>query len=165
MKNGRPLKFKTVKDLQKRIDAYFKRCDEHTRPWVTKQGTVIQVPDPIPYTVTGLAEALDTTRQTLLEYQGEVAGREKKVPGFADAIRKAKLKCERFAEESLWQPKIATGVIFNLTNNYGWRNKQEVEDKKTYEVTGLEDMNDEQLDGLIKGLQNRVGKGTSGEAA
>lgn len=119
MAAGRPLKFKSVEELQAKIDAYFAACDSHTSSYVLKTGEMIQIPDPKPYTITGLAIALDTTRETLLDY-GE---REE----FSDAIRKAKLKCQNCAEESLWKPKIATGVIFNLVNNYGWKNKTETD--------------------------------------
>ena len=76
------------------------------------------MPDPIPYTITGLALHLGTNRQTLINYENR--------DEFFDAINTAKLRCEHFAERSLWQPKIATGVIFNLKNNYGWRDQREV---------------------------------------
>lgn len=116
MSVGKPLKFKTPKSLQKKISDYFKFCDEKNRP----------------YTITGLALFLDTSRQTLLEYEGEVEGRDGRDPLYADAIRRAKLRCQAFAEESLWTPKVATGVIFNLKNNYGWRDQKdfEISDKR-----------------------------------
>jgi hypothetical protein len=118
-KVGKPLKFKTVAILQKKIDEYFRKCDEHKAPYVIKGGEVIMIPDPIPYTITGLAEELDTSREGLINYQNR--------DEYFDAIRRAKLKCERFAEESLWKPKVASGVIFNLKNNYGWKEKNEVD--------------------------------------
>ena len=104
--SGRPLKFKTVEELQAKINAYFKKCDSRKATIVLKNGMKAKVPNPRPYTVTGLAIALGTNRQTLINYQEK--------DEFFDAIAQAKLKCENYAEESLWMPKIATGVIFNL---------------------------------------------------
>jgi len=50
---GRPLKFKTPEELEKRIEEYFKYAKENN-----------EVP-----TVSGLAWYLDTNRQCLLRYQ------------------------------------------------------------------------------------------------
>jgi hypothetical protein len=47
---------------------------------------------------------------------------------FIDTIKRAKDKVENSVEEGLLSGKYnATGAIFNLKNNYGWRDKQEVE--------------------------------------
>lgn len=119
MPAGRPLKFKDIEGLQKEINKYFDDCDNRQRKEVTKNGDVIYVPAPRPYTVTGLALALETNRETLINYENR--------DEFFDTIKNAKLKCENFAEESLWTEKIAAGVIFNLKNNYGWKDKVEVE--------------------------------------
>ena len=118
MPAGRPLKFKSVEELQDKIDEYFRWCDARKKKFVTKDGQVIDVPDPRPYTITGLALWLKTTRDLLLDYEER--------DEFSDTIRMAKLRCQNFAEESLWTPKIASGVIFNLTNNYGWKNQSNV---------------------------------------
>ena len=37
------------------------------------------------------------------------------------------MKCQQYAEEFLFVGKNAAGVIFNLKNNYGWRDKTEQE--------------------------------------
>lgn len=100
---ARPLKFQNAEELQQKIDEYFEMCDEKGKP----------------YTISGLAYFLGTNRQTLLNYEE----REE----FFDTITRAKAKIEAFVEESLWQPKIATGVMFNLKNNFGWQDKQALE--------------------------------------
>ncbi len=101
---GRPLKFESVEDLESKIKAYFTECD-----------TVEE-----PYTITGLAVALDTSRQTLCEYEER--------PEFVDTIKRAKDKCEKQIEVMALKGKYnSVFSIFNLKNNYGWKDKQESE--------------------------------------
>lgn len=102
MPAGRPLKFQSVEELQTQIDAYFKqRADMH-----------------LPFTVSGLALWLDTTRETLMDYQA----RDK----FSDTIKRAKLRCADYAETEMYLGKSPAGPIFAL-KNFGWTDKKEVE--------------------------------------
>ena len=104
MAGGRPLKYKNVKAIQKDIDMYFDECDKDGRP----------------YTVSGLAFALGTNRQTLINYEEKEE--------FFDTIKNAKARIEMYNEELLYDKNAPTaGVIFNLKNNYGWKDKQEIE--------------------------------------
>lgn len=157
---GRPLKFKSVEDLQKRIDAYFAKCDPHAEDvteWVQARDAkgalkkdenglnyLVEVShkvmtEQVPYTITGLALELGVSRQTLLEYQGEVEGREKKDPRFADTIKDAKTRIEHFTEQMLFSPS-PTGTIFNLKNNYGWKDKTEVDNNISGDVQFINDV-------------------------
>lgn len=116
---GRPLKYTNVEDMQKDIDKYFAECDEKQKP----------------YTVSGLAYALGTNRQTLINYEDKSE--------FIDTIKSAKAKIELFNEEMLYSKDVSTtGVIFNLKNNYGWKDKQEIE----AEVNGAVSINIELSD-------------------
>lgn len=115
---ARPLMFETVEELSERISEYFHQCDTNIKVRFTKDGDPIEVPDPKPYTISGLAYFLGTNRQTLLNYEE----REE----FVDTIRAAKARIEAFVEESLWTPKIAQGVVFNLKNNFGWKEQQDI---------------------------------------
>lgn len=103
MPGGRPLKFTSLTELQEAIDQYFTDAKENKEP----------------YTITGLALALDTSRETLLDYEAKEE--------FSDTIKRAKLKCHNYAENFLYTGKNATGAIFNLKNNYGWRDKTETD--------------------------------------
>jgi hypothetical protein len=104
MSGGRPLKYKSVKEMQNAIDKYFDECDRENRP----------------YTVSGLAYALGTNRQTLINYEDKEE--------FIDTIKRAKARIECYNEELLYSKDAPTaGVIFNLKNNYGWKDKQEIE--------------------------------------
>lgn len=109
---GRPPKFESKEQLQSLIDAYFSSCWD-----VDDKGKKTQIR---PYTITGLANALDTTRETLLDYEEK--------DGFSDTIKKAKQQCEQYVEEYLFTGKNTAGAIFNLKNNYkAWRDKVENE--------------------------------------
>lgn len=104
MPGGRPLKFKTVQDLEDQIKQYFKNCDSIEEP----------------YTITGLAVALDTSRETLCNYEE----REE----YFDTIKRAKDKCEKYLEINALKGKLNPAFsIFNLKNNYGWKDKNESE--------------------------------------
>jgi len=136
---GRPLKFTNVEELQKQIDAYFSSCDSHVEDvteWVQARDSqgklkkdknglnyLIEVThkvytEQIPYTVTGLALALGTNRSTLVNYEAR--------DEFFDTIKRAKTKIEDFAEQRLYGSN-PTGTIFNLKNNYGWKDKTETD--------------------------------------
>ena len=106
---GRPLKFKNVKELQDAIDGYFLSCEDPEKP-----GVFIR-----PLTITSLAVYLDTSRETLLNYETK--------DEFFGTIKKAKEKIHAWTEEQLYRNTQVTGVIFNLKNNYGWKEKTESE--------------------------------------
>ena len=73
-----------------------------------------------PYTISGLADALDMSRQSLLNYS--------KKEEFFDTITRAKRKCEVYAEEQLFDKSGVNGAKFSLANNFeGWKEKQEIE--------------------------------------
>ena len=71
-KGGRPLKFETVLALKQQINDYFNRCDPHfemrrVSDGHDKEGHAIFTEkevstSQVPYTITGLARALGTTR-------------------------------------------------------------------------------------------------------
>lgn len=96
---GRPPKWTTVEQLQKDIDAYF--ADTPKEEW----------------TITGLALALDTSRQTLVDYGHK--------DEFTDAVKKAKMKVENGYEIDL-KKHGRSGTIFAL-KNFDWRDKQETD--------------------------------------
>jgi len=109
---GRPPKYKTPEEMQEAIAAYFVEIDTHNTTFPLNQR---------PYTITGLAMAIDLTRQQLIDYS------QKKDGEFLDTIKKAKQKVERFNEEQLYRTSQVTGVIFNLKNNFDWKDKTETD--------------------------------------
>lgn len=115
---GRPRKYKNVEELQLLIDEYFRVCDEMRRP----------------YTITGLALFLDMDRKSLLRYEKEYEDE------FCHAITRAKERVQEFVECCLFKKGIAQGVIFNLKNNFGWQEKQEIETNVNNLVTIIDDL-------------------------
>ena len=103
-KVGRPKLYEDVEQMEKDIEKYFKECDKKDKP----------------YTVSGLAYALDMDRRSLLNYS--------KDEKFFPTIKRAKQKIEQQLEEKgLMGISNATFTIFNLKNNFDWVDKQEQE--------------------------------------
>lgn len=128
MAGGRPLKFKTVEDLDEKIEAYFSECKETDKPM----------------TITGLALALDTTRETILDYEDRKE--------FSDTIKRAKLRCQEYTENYLYTGKNATGAIFSLKNNYGWVDRTEVDNNVNVGVQ----ISGRQAEQLLAARRNRT---------
>ena len=113
--NTNALKYKTQEELQKGIDAYFNMCDEKEKP----------------YTMSGLALSLGIDRTTLVRYGDRDL--------FANQIKNAKQRVQAQLEENALMGKgNAVFTIFNLKNNYGWRDQVEV--KNDNELTKLDEL-------------------------
>ena len=103
---GQPKKYNSVEELEKKVNQYFLNCDIEGKP----------------YTMTGLAIALDMDRRSLLNYRKEAAYEK-----FFPIIKKARDKVEESLERKLLTDSTVTGVIFNLKNNFDWKDKQEID--------------------------------------
>lgn len=134
-------KYQTVEEVQVLIDKYFEGC---FKPVYNSEGEIIHdengeiVKKQVrPFTISGLADALDLSRQSLLNYQ--------KTDIFFDTITRAKRKCEVYAEERLFDKEGVVGAKFNLINNYGkWKEKQEVEQTNVDRIMIVNDLPDEE---------------------
>jgi len=98
-KVGRPPKFKTPEEMQKVIDAYFQECKDNEEP----------------VTVSGLAYALDMSTHALRNYEQK--------DEFLPTVKKSKQRAEMAMEKKLVTGHSVAGVIFNLKNNFGWKDK------------------------------------------
>ena len=133
-KKGRPNKFNDPKKLQKIIDEWFENCKE-TGEYPT---------------VAGLAVLLNTSRKVLYEYQNfcdnddklknldESVKRE-----ISNVIKRAKAKIESSYVQQLFRTKNPAGVIFILKNDYGYKDKQEVEQTNRVIKVSIDDSDDE----------------------
>ena len=119
---GRPLKFNSNEELQELIDEYFKECD--------LKGEF--------YTITGLADYLDTDRITLVRYENR--------DEFSNTIKKAKRRVEKqFIQNSLNGKYNPTIAIFLMKNNYGYQDKVEVK---------VDSVEDDPITIALKGINN-----------
>jgi hypothetical protein len=123
MAGGRPPKYDSAETLQALIDQYFADCKAADKP----------------PTVSGLAYELDITTETLRAYGHDAE--------FSATIKRAKQRIEMFLEESLHNPS-CTGTIFNLKNNFGWKDKQE---QHITGVLSVGDLTDDQLARIATG--------------
>jgi hypothetical protein len=101
-KGGRPPKYASPEDMQKSIEAYFLYCDLYNRP----------------YTMCGLALALDISRMTLINYRN-------RNEEFGYLIKRARLYVEHSYEVllSTGTKRQIRGAIFCLKANFGWHKK------------------------------------------
>ena len=115
-KLGRPLAFDSVEELEEKVEEYF----------VSEDCYLIQGDDSVyAPTMSGLALYLDVDRKTITNYSNKEA--------FFPTIRKARARIESHLEKKLYGNNV-TGLIFNLKNNFDWKDKSEVENTNV-EVT------------------------------
>ena len=131
MAGGRPVLYETPEEVQTIIKGYFEEIT-YTHP---ESGQTICKP-----TMSGLAYALDMSRQSLINYSNKEE--------FFDTIKKARNKVEAALENNLYSNAVA-GTIFNLKNNFNWKDKTEVDNR-----ISLTELTDEQLAAQIKALTN-----------
>jgi hypothetical protein len=85
-----------------------------------------------PYTITGLAMALDTFMDVLDDYQ---AGIYDDVDIFSKSIKAAKLKVANYCENNTTKGKIAPAVGIFLMKNHGFTDKSEIDLKHSGSVS------------------------------
>lgn len=113
-KAGRPRAFKNAEEVKSKIDAYFNYCEEKEKP----------------YTMSGLAYYLEISRQTLVNYSYK--------DEYFDTIKKARDKVQMQLEENALSNKAnPTFTIFNLKNNFDWKDKVEVKNTNLPKVEEL----------------------------
>ena len=106
-KVGRPLKIDNEKELEKLVNEYFDKTEEQK------------------ITITGLCLYLGLTKETFYEYARR--------PEYKQILDRARLMVENSYEMSL-RENGRTGDIFAL-KNFGWVDRQEVENTGTNRVT------------------------------
>jgi len=121
------LKYDNVDELQKGIDEYFNQCDGEIlidsdgQPMIDRHGNAIYKKLPQPYTMSGLALALNIDRGTLLNYS--------KKEDYFSTIERARERVQQYAESRLYDKDGVNGAKFSLINNHktgGWSDRQEL---------------------------------------
>lgn len=116
---GRRAKYTNPDDMQALIHLYFVGCKKNREAekngWGEPKDSITEDLHP---TVTGLALVLDLTRQGLINYEVKEE--------FVDTVKEGKARIEAYIEQRLFLNN-PTGCIFNLKNNFNWKDKQETE--------------------------------------
>lgn len=133
---GRPLSFKTPKELEEKVKEYFLYADSNEKP----------------YSIAKLALFLDCDRQTVYNYQEK--------DEFFDIIKKARERCIAALEERLLEEG-KPGQIF-IAKNYGYTDKQEIVSENrniNQDITNLskEDIQ-KQIDEYLAKMNNNTTK-------
>ena len=124
-KVGRPKIFNDVKEVEEKINAYFNYCEEKEKP----------------YTMSGLAYYLGISRQTLVNYSNQ--------DQFFYTIKKARDRVQMQLEENALSNKAnPTFTIFNLKNNFDWKDNNEV--KTNVEITKVDELLNEIKNSSLK---------------
>lgn len=111
-KGGRPLAFDSVEELEEKIAEFFKSDEAYLISYSDGQEQKTFAP-----TMAGLALFLDVDRKTIVNYG--------KKQEYFHAIKRARLRIESHLEKKLYGNNV-TGTIFNLKNNFDWKDKSEV---------------------------------------
>lgn len=114
---GRPPKYKTPEELQKKIDEYFAQ-------------------EKVKITISGLVLFLGfDSRKSFYNYESK--------DEFLHTIKKARTRVEQHYEEHLLD-RYSTGAIFAL-KNFGWKDTQEIDHNVKSEIK-LENLSTEELE-------------------
>lgn len=119
MPGGRPPLYTNKDELEALVNEYFE-----SEAYIGEGDDRRYVP-----TVSGLAYHLDMTTETLRQYEGK--------DEFSVTIKKAKQRIEMNLEQNL-RGQAVTGTIFNLKNNFGWKDKTETDNTTHIKVEEVE---------------------------
>jgi len=125
MAGGRPRIFDSEENMQHIIDLYYLACKRNSSETDDMEdtlnkgdkGIIDEIEDVVP-TISGLAYTLGMTTETFRTY-----GLDDK---FSATVKRAKQRVEMSLEQRLAGHAV-TGSIFSLKNNFGWKDKTEVD--------------------------------------
>lgn len=155
--SGKPKRYRTPQSFEEKVEAYFEYCDSRKRVTISKTGEKVEVANPKPYTVQGLALYLGfSSTATLWDYANLDSHKE-----YHAIAKKAMLKIYADKIEGGMEGRYNSQVVtLDLKCNYGWvdTTKQVVEAKvETTQTVDLKNLSDDQLEalaGMVETLKN-----------
>ena len=126
---GRDWKY-TLPELEEKIEAYFKECEQHKEPILSNKGEIVMLPQPIIPDNQSLAVFLDVNPDTVNEWKNNID------KPFSVTIKKAHEKISALKTKAMLNGKgSTTGLIFDKKVNEGWVDKQTVKHEGEITVT------------------------------
>lgn len=116
LKMNNNCRFKTLEELQEKINEYFDTMHKNRKP----------------YTMSGLALWLGVTTETLRRWEKDYGD-----TVYTDIIKFAKQRVENYAEESLYDNKKVNGAKFVLENYFDLAEKHSVNSKVTCKLEDI----------------------------
>lgn len=154
MAGGRPPKYEDPQEMQRLVELYFLACKvkqngetKALEDLADDDLEIVSGIDDVYPTVSGLALTLNLTRQGLIEYAEKQE--------FSDTVKRAKQKIESFLEQRLYG-NAPTGTIFNLKNNFGWKDQKELELGGGLHITNADELSDDQLAAIAAGSSGKA---------
>lgn len=129
-RRGRPMKYSSAKKLLEAVEDYFDSIsyttvlkDGHGQPILSDSGREFRK---LVY-VTPPGKSAMCLHIGIDESTWDNYADAEKNPELAPVTRWAKMRMEAYLEEQLNTRDRTQGIIFNLENNYGWKNRREVD--------------------------------------
>lgn len=124
--------FKDAEELETLINRYFREMDENTKEVMSASGAIKDIADPLTPTIESLSSYLGfKSVKTFYNY-----GEDESHKAFHDVIAAARAKILGKKTIALVNGKgSASGLIFDLVNNHGYKNKSEVESDNKNQTT------------------------------
>jgi hypothetical protein len=124
--------FKSVDELREKIDKYFAELKDNKKQVMSASGQVKNIDDPLIPTIESLASYLGFKSVKSLYNYAENPD----YADFHDVVAEAKAKILGLKTLGLVNGKgSSAGLIFDLVNNHGYKNKSEVESEGKLETT------------------------------
>lgn len=124
--------YKSGEQLQKKVDEYFDKMSNNTKEVMSASGAIKMIADPLIPTLEDFASYLGFRTVKSLTHYGTAEGYEE----FHEIIEAARGKILGMKTIGLVNGKGSTsGLIFDLVNNHGYKNKQEIESDNKNDTT------------------------------
>lgn len=120
-----------ILELKKLSCKYFKQCDSRKKKKSVKNGGVVEVPDPAPYTIEGLSLALGVTSQTFRNWEKQ----DDEVGEYCRLLRER--VCENRVVGGLDGTQNSAIVKLTLVNQHGYQERLDIETSVSEDTKSL----------------------------
>jgi hypothetical protein len=120
--------FRTPEELEEKIEDFFSFCNNFCEETMSASGAIKLIKRPLIPTVNGLAAHLKISVECLHDY-----GADERHKDYHSVVKMAKERILAYKTMGLVNGKGSTqGLIFDLKNNHGWKEKVETDNKNEH---------------------------------